>query len=86
MLSEYINLKTECFYMKGNFFYKRLGKKVLEARLNKKFTQKKLSQHSKIDRSYIIKLENGKVNPSIAILAKLAFALEINLILLFAGV
>jgi transcriptional regulator with XRE-family HTH domain len=51
------------------------GKKVEVQRVLKDLSQQELAEKAKVSRTYISKIESGKVNPSISILAKIANAL-----------
>jgi transcriptional regulator with XRE-family HTH domain len=51
------------------------GKKVEVQRVIKDLSQQELAKKAKVSRTYISKIESGKVNPSISILAKIANAL-----------
>lgn len=54
--------------------------KIKQARINRKLTQKQLSERSGLSQAYINELENRrKVNPSIIVLDKLAASLEVPL-------
>ena len=65
--------------MRGNFFYKRLGEKILNARHKKKISQEQLSLLADVDRTYIARIEEGKANPTVKILNKLRKVLNIKL-------
>jgi len=72
--------------MKGNFFYNRLGERVISEREKKSLSQEKLGEISDVDRTYIARIEEGKVNPSIMVLYKIAKALKMKLSQLLKGV
>ena len=72
--------------MKGNFFYKRLGNRVIIERKRKKLSQEELAGLSEIDRTYLARIEEGKANPSIKILNKIARKLKIRVSDLLKGV
>jgi len=72
--------------MKGNYFYNRLGEKIISERERKSLSQEKLGEISDVDRTYIARIEEGKVNPSIMILYKIAKALGMKLSQLLKGV
>lgn len=65
--------------MKGNYFYKRLGEKICSARKKRAFSQEKLAFLSDVDRTYVARIEEGKVNPSIKIVHKIARALRVRI-------
>jgi len=72
--------------MKGNFFYKRLGERIFTERKRKKLSQEKLSLLSDIDRTYIVRIESGKANPSMRILRKICRVLRVKINKLITGV
>ena len=72
--------------MKGNFIYQRLGERLLSEREKKRLSQEQLGLISDVDRTYIARIENGRVNPSMRILHKIARALRIKLSQLLKGV
>lgn len=65
--------------MRGNYYYKRVGERICRARKQRSFTQEELAFMSDIDRTYITRIERGKVNPSLRTLYKIARALKIGL-------
>ncbi|MCX7881198.1 MAG: helix-turn-helix domain-containing protein [Patescibacteria group bacterium] len=72
--------------MKGNFFYQRLGKKIHFERIKRKLSQEQLAFLSDTDRTYIVRIENGKANPTVKALYKIARALHIKISQLLIGV
>lgn len=72
--------------MKGNFFYKRLGTRVTVERRKKKLSQEELAGISEIDRTYLARIEEGKANPSIKVLNKIARTLKLRIHELLKGV
>lgn len=70
----------------GNFFYKRLGERIIFERKNKKLSQEKLAFVSDIDRTYLARIEEGKANPTVKILNKISRNLGLRLAKLFRGV
>ncbi len=72
--------------MKGNFFYKRLGEKIVSGRKKRKFSQEELASLSDIDRTYLSRIEKGKANPSIKTLHKISRKLKMKLAELLKGV
>ncbi len=64
--------------MRGNFFYKRLGEKIYQARRKRSLSQEKLAFLSDVDRTYVARIEEGKVNPSIRVIYKIARALRVH--------
>lgn len=65
--------------MKGNFFYRRLGEKIIHTRKKKSLSQEQLALLSDINRTYLSKIEKGKANPSVKILGKIAKTLKIKI-------
>jgi len=64
--------------MRGNFFYKRLGNKILLERKRRKLSQEKLAFLSAVDRTYLARIEEGKANPTVKVLGKLSRALQLR--------
>ncbi|MCX7956170.1 MAG: helix-turn-helix transcriptional regulator [Patescibacteria group bacterium] len=65
--------------MRGNFYYKRLGNNILKWRKERNLSQQELASLSDTDRSYLAEVEEGKANPSLKFLNKIAKALRIDL-------
>lgn len=72
--------------MRGNFFYKRLGEKILNQRKRKDISQERLALLSDVDRTYVARIEEGKANPSVKVLNKLSRTLGLKLDDLLEGV
>jgi len=72
--------------MQGDFFYQRLGIRITNIRKANRVSQEDLSHHAHMDRTYLARIEQGKVNPSLRVLHKIAKALRITLSYLFDGV
>ncbi len=72
--------------MRGNFFYKRLGDRVVNERKKRNLTQEQLALISDIDRTYLARIEEGKANPSVKILSKISKTLKTKLHILLKGV
>ncbi len=72
--------------MKGNFFYKRLGGRVIVERKKRKLSQEQLALLSEIDRTYLTRIEEGKANPTIKVLSKISKILKLKLNILLTGV
>ncbi|GAB4219682.1 MAG: hypothetical protein Fur009_7010 [Candidatus Microgenomates bacterium] len=64
--------------MRGNFYYKRLGENILKWRKKRNLSQHQLATLSDTDRSYLAEVEEGKANPSLKFLNKLAKALKVD--------
>ena len=63
-----------------------LGKRIEHLRKSKGWSQLDLSIESEVNKNYICDLENGRRNPSLEILERIANALNITLEELFKGV
>ncbi len=57
---------------------RQLGQRIQEARRVKGWTQEDLAHHAGLDFSYLNQLENGKRNPSLSTLYKIAAALGVS--------
>jgi DNA-binding XRE family transcriptional regulator len=66
-------------------FQRKFGKKVAEARKSKGMTQEQLADAVDLHRTYIGFIEQGKRNPSIGNVHKIAKVLKIDLEDLFKG-
>ena len=62
-----------------NEISRQLGQRIQAARRGKGWTQEDLAHHAGLDFSYLNQLENGKRNPSLATLHKIATALGVTL-------
>ena len=58
---------------------KKIGKRIVELRTQKGWSQADLARASDKDRQAIEKLENGKVNPTIYTLYEISKTLEVSL-------
>lgn len=65
--------------MTGSTLYKRLGEKIITERKKKKLSQEDLALLSDMDRTYLARIEEGKANPSLRILHKLARKLKLQM-------
>jgi len=63
-----------------------LGLRIRYLRTQRKWSQEDLSLESGVNKNYICDLENGRRNPSLEILEKIADAFGITLAELFRGV
>jgi MerR family transcriptional regulator, light-induced transcriptional regulator len=63
----------------GDDYFERLGQRVQEIRSGKGWTQQQLAETAGLDRTYISGLENGKQNPTVGALLRLARALDVAL-------
>ncbi len=57
----------------------KFGAKIKKLRKVKGLTQEKLAEMAKIDYSHMNLIENGKRNPSLKLIAKLARVLDLSL-------
>ncbi len=57
---------------------KKLGENLKELRLKKKLSQGDLSKKLSVDRAYISNIENGRMNPTLSTLQKIAEALGVS--------
>lgn len=64
----------------------QLGMRIKYLRTQRKWSQEDLSLESNVNKNYISDLENGRRNPSLDILERIADALSITLEELFRGI
>ncbi|MFA5481516.1 MAG: helix-turn-helix transcriptional regulator [Bacilli bacterium] len=64
----------------------QLGNKIATLRKLRGWNQEELAFRSNLNRNYLSDLENGRRNPSLKVLEKIAFAFEISLESLFKGI
>ena len=57
---------------------KKLGENLKRLRLKKKLSQGDLSKSMAVNRAYISNIENGRMNPTLSTLEKIACALGIS--------
>ncbi len=57
---------------------KKLGENLKKLRLKKKMSQGDISRKLGVDRAYISSIENGRMNPTLTTLEKLAEAMGVN--------
>lgn len=69
--------------MKYKYIFGRLGKEIVRIRKEKNLSQEDLALDCYIDRSYMAEIEEGKANPSLKVLYKIAGKLKIKLSYLF---
>ena len=72
--------------MRGNYFYKRLGRRISSERKHREFTQEKMALLTGIDRTYLARIEEGKANPSMKIMYKISKLLKVKICDLLKGV
>ena len=58
---------------------KKLGKNLKMLRLKRKLSQGELSKRFNVDRAYISNIENGRMNPTLSTLEKIARALKVSI-------
>lgn len=63
---------------RGNFYYKRLGESIIMHRKKMNLSQQEVATLSDVDRSYLSEVEEGKANPSIKFLHKIAKSLKVK--------
>ena len=66
--------------------YKQLGKRIVYLRKKKKMSSLDLALDSGVNKNYLSDLENGRRNPTLKVLRKIAIALDIDLSELFTGI
>jgi transcriptional regulator with XRE-family HTH domain len=71
---------------KGNFLYSKIGKQIVRVRHKRKLSQDDLAFISDMDRSYLAKVEEGKANPSVRTLHKIARKLKVHIAFLLKDV
>ncbi len=71
--------------MRGNYIYKRLGKRIYEERIKRGLSQEDLAGISTLHRTHIARIEQGKTNPSYGTLYQLARKFKIPLWKLLKG-
>jgi len=57
---------------------KKLGENLRKWRVKKNMSQGDLATTLNVDRAYISNIENGRMNPTLATLEKIAIALDIS--------
>lgn len=65
---------------------KQLGMRVTYLRKQKKWSQEELAFSSNINKNYLCDIENGRRNPTLDVLSKIANGLGISLEFLFKGI
>lgn len=69
--------------MNNRSIYRKLGKEIINLRKKQNLSQEALALDCYIDRSYLADIEQGKTNPSLKILCKIARKLKVKLSYLF---
>jgi len=62
-----------------------LGRRIRELRDHKGWSQQVLADHAEMNREHLSDLENGKYEPTVGLLERLATALGVTLEQLFRG-
>ena len=65
--------------MKGNFLYTKIGNRIAIIRKRRGFSQDHLSFIADMDRTYLMRLEKGRSNPSVRTLHKIARKLKVKI-------
>lgn len=65
--------------MPKNFYCKRLGERIGTVRRKNRLTQEDLAGITLVDRTYIARIEEGRANPSLKILQRIAKKLNIGI-------
>ena len=81
----YVKLQTVCVDSDQQKFLNNFGKRVSELRKKKGVTQEQLANLVELHRTYIGFIEQGKRNPSIGNVNKIAKTLGVTLDKLFRG-
>ncbi|MEI6532703.1 MAG: helix-turn-helix transcriptional regulator [Candidatus Roizmanbacteria bacterium] len=69
-----------------NVLCKKVGRRICHHRKKKGFSQEELALMAYVDRTYLARIEEGKTNPSIRILSKIAKYLQIKTYLLLIDI
>ena len=64
--------------VRGNFYYKRWGESIIFYRKKLKLSQQQVATLSDVDRSYLAEIEEGKANPSVKFLHRIAKTLKVK--------
>ncbi|MFA5770775.1 MAG: helix-turn-helix transcriptional regulator [Patescibacteria group bacterium] len=72
--------------MKYQYIFGRLGKEISRMRKEKDLSQDDLVVVCNMDRSYLAEIEEGKVNPSLKVICKIAKGLNIKLYEFFINI
>lgn len=65
---------------------KQLGMRIAYLRKQKKWSQEELAFNADINKNYLCDIENGRRNPTLDILSRIANGLGISLEFLFKGI
>lgn len=56
-----------------------IGNKIHKKRISRRFTQEQLAERADVHRNYISNIENGRINPSILMLYRIAEGLDMDI-------
>ena len=81
MYALYCTLAKECKFSYYVFMSsgKKLGENLRKIRLKKNMSQGDLATALSVDRAYISNIENGRMNPTLSTLEKIAGVLKISI-------
>jgi len=76
----YYTIAKQCKFLYYIFMSsgKKLGENLRKLRLKRNFSQGDLAKKLEVDRAYISNIENGRMNPTLSTLEKIANALGIS--------
>lgn len=83
MYDKSVTLIVDICFVNREGLKKKLGKRVVQLREEKGWSQADLARACKKDRQALEKIENGKVNPTVYTLYEIAQVLEVPLLELF---
>ena len=83
MYDKSVTLIVDICFVDREGLKKKLGKRVVQLREEKGWSQADLARACKKDRQALEKIENGKVNPTVYTLYEIAQVLEVPLLELF---
>lgn len=83
MYDKSVTLIVDICFVDREGLKKKLGKRVVQLREEKGWSQADLARACKKDRQALEKIENGKVNPTVYTLYEIAQVLEVPLYELF---
>ena len=69
--------------MKNEAYLKKIGENITRIRKSRGFTSKELGYRCDIDKSALIHIEKGRINVTVTTLAKIAEALEVEVLEFF---
>ena len=79
MYDKIVNQLYDIWFVTRDKLKREIGKRIVELREQKSWSQSDLARACNKDRQAIEKLENGKVNPTLYSLLEVANALEVSL-------